>query len=74
MVMATMWAMAMAARLGGKEEGKSDGSKGKCDCDDGGGHQRGQGQQGDGNCDKGGEQADNGCNDEGDGEKDKEGR
>ncbi len=38
--MATMWAMGMATRLAGKDKGKGEGGKGKCDGNEGGGHQR----------------------------------
>jgi hypothetical protein len=34
---ATIWAMAMAKRLVGNEEGKGKGSKGNDNCDEGGG-------------------------------------
>jgi hypothetical protein len=37
MVMATLWAMVMAKRLGGNKEGTSEGDKGNCDSNDGGG-------------------------------------
>jgi hypothetical protein len=42
-----MWAMMMASRLVGDEEGKGKGGKGNDDGDDGGGQGRGQGRQGD---------------------------
>jgi hypothetical protein len=42
-VTATMWAMALEARLAGIKEGMGKGDKGKCNGNEGGGHQRGQG-------------------------------
>jgi hypothetical protein len=72
--MATIWVMAMATRLVGKEEGKGKGSKGSGDGNEGGGQQTGQGRQGNGNGNKGGGQADNDSNKEGDGNKDEGGR
>jgi hypothetical protein len=41
--------MATATKLAGNEEEKGMGSKGKCNGNEGGGHQRGLGQKGDGN-------------------------
>ncbi len=38
MAMATMWAIVMAKRLAGNEEGKGKGGKGKFDGNKGGGH------------------------------------
>jgi hypothetical protein len=41
MAMATMWVMATVTRLVGNKEGKGKGGKGKCNGNEGGGHQRG---------------------------------
>jgi hypothetical protein len=38
---ATMWAAVMATGLAGNKEGKGKGGKGKCNSNEGGGHQRG---------------------------------
>jgi hypothetical protein len=62
--MPTMWVMATATRLVGDDERKGKGGKGKCNGNEGGGHQRGQGRQGNGNGNKGGGQADGDSKDE----------
>jgi hypothetical protein len=36
--MATTWAMVTVTRLAGNKKGKGEGSKGKCDGNEGGGH------------------------------------
>jgi hypothetical protein len=74
MAAATTWAMAMARRLVGDEEGKGKSGKGNIDGNEGGMQQRGGGRQGNGNGDKDGGQVDCNGNKEGNGNGDKGGR
>jgi hypothetical protein len=41
MARVTRWVMVMVMRLAGDKEGKGEGDKGKCNGNEGGGHERG---------------------------------
>ncbi len=64
-VMAPTWAMVTAMRLAGNTEGKGKGGKGNGNGDEGGGQQRGQWWQGNGDGNKDGRQANSNGNEAG---------
>ncbi len=67
---ATMWALVIGMRLVGNEEGRRKGGKGNFYGDEGYGHLRGQGRQGNGTGNKDCGQVDSNGNNAGDGDND----